>query len=83
MENKKLTSSEVREMFPKVVAFADEVRKVFGPGVKLLYACENGREIGRKSDHKPEDVVKLADIVHNFKPVAVVDEPRKFGRGRK
>lgn len=78
-----MNKDEVRRLFPEVCAFADAVRKEFGSGVKLTYACENGREIGKKSDHKPEDVVRLADIVHNFKPVAVADEPRKFGRGRK
>ncbi len=73
----------VRRVFPEVCAFADAVREEFGDGVKLVYACEDGREIGKKSDHKPEDAVKLADIVQNLEPVVGVDEQRKFGRGRK
>ena len=36
----------VRRLFPSVIAFADECRDEFGEGVKLVYAKENGREIG-------------------------------------
>ncbi len=52
----------VRRLFPHSVAFADECRAVFGDGVKLVYAKENGREIGKKSVHDPENVMKLSDM---------------------
>lgn len=55
-ETRPLTATEVREQFPTCVAWADEIRKVFGPGVRMTYAKENGRELGAP-------VVKPGDIV--------------------
>lgn len=39
----------MRRLFPDVTAFADKVRAEFGNGVKLVYAEENGRKIGKQS----------------------------------
>ena len=40
----------VRQNFPTVVSFADGFREVFGDGVKLVWAMENGMEIGKRSE---------------------------------
>lgn len=45
----KVDAKYVRENFPVCVAFADECRKVFGDGVKLVHAKENGKELGKPS----------------------------------
>lgn len=37
-----------RAEFPATAQILDEFRKEFGQGVKLLYASEAGREIGKK-----------------------------------
>lgn len=52
----------VRQLFPSVIAFADSMRAEFGDGVKLVYAMENGREIGKASVIDPERVVRLSEI---------------------
>jgi hypothetical protein len=53
---------KVRAAFPQCVAVADEFRAVFGPDVQLLYACENGVEIGTPSDASPQNSVTAAQI---------------------
>ena len=78
-----MNKDEVRQLFPEVCAFADAVREEFGAGVKLVYACENGREIGKRSEFDPANVVRLSEIAENLKPAVADDEARKFGRGRK
>lgn len=37
-----------RAEFPATAQILDEFRKEFGDGVKLIYACEGGHEIGKK-----------------------------------
>lgn len=37
-----------RAEFPATAQILDEFRNEFGEGVKLLYACEGGREVGKK-----------------------------------
>lgn len=50
-----------RAAFPLIAAVTDEFREVFGPDVKLLYAAENGRELGKQPEAgKP---VCAADMV--------------------
>jgi hypothetical protein len=49
-----VTKEQVREMFPECVAFADEMRELFGPGVKVTYMAENGREVGTPSPKQVE-----------------------------
>lgn len=58
-----MDKDEVRRLFPSVVSFADEVRKAFGDGVRLVYAQEGGAEIGKRSEHDPDRVVKLSEMV--------------------
>ena len=53
---------KVRAAFPKCVAVADEFRAVFGPEVELLYARENGVEIGTPSDASPQNSVTVAQL---------------------
>lgn len=67
----------VRRLFPSVIAFADECRAVFGDGVKLVYARENGREIGTASVVDPENVVKLSDICIDSHAFCATDEKGK------
>lgn len=40
--------AENRRNFPFTSALIDELKRVFGPGISLVWARENGREIGRK-----------------------------------
>ncbi len=54
----KLTAEQVRELFPECVAFADEVRDAFGGDVKMIYASEGGKEIGRLSDQPGDKTVR-------------------------
>lgn len=58
-----MNKEEVRRLFPECVSFADECRSVFGDGVKLVYAKEGGREIGKRTEINPDRVIKLSDIV--------------------
>ncbi|MDC8446442.1 MAG: hypothetical protein LV471_11020 [Nitrosomonas sp.] len=44
-----MNKEEVRKNFPECCSVADEFRKVFGNGVRLIYAKENGMEIGKLS----------------------------------
>lgn len=75
-----MDKDEVRRQFPTVIAFADEVRAVFGDGVKLVYAKENGREIGKRVVHDPASVVKLSDMcLDSF----VGDDEERPSRGKK
>jgi hypothetical protein len=37
-----------RAAFPATARIIDELREVFGPDVKLVWAEENGREVGRR-----------------------------------
>lgn len=51
-----------RAAFPFAASVVDELRAVFGDGVKLIYAAENGREIG-KEDKTPGVVpVRVATV---------------------
>lgn len=59
----KLTAEQVREQFPECVAFADEVRNVFGDDVKMVYARENGREIGKLSARPGDNTVRGDQLV--------------------
>jgi hypothetical protein len=42
------TKAKNRAEFPATAAILDKFRKEFGDGVKLIYAAEGGREIGKK-----------------------------------
>lgn len=44
-----MNKEEVRKNFPECCSVADEFRKAFGNGVRLIYAKENGMEIGKLS----------------------------------
>jgi hypothetical protein len=50
-----VTKEQVREMFPECVAFADEMRALFGPGARPVYMKEGNREIGTPSP-KPVEI---------------------------
>lgn len=58
-----MNKADVRRFFPECVAFADECRRVFGDGVKLVHASESGQEIGKASVIDPDQVVNLRDMV--------------------
>ena len=75
-----MDKDEVRRQFPTVVAFADECRAVFGDGVKLVYARENGREIGKRSEADPDRVVKLSEICLDSRPMAEILADREGKR---
>lgn len=46
-----MDKKEVRALFPLCCEFADPVRNEFGDGVKMVYAEENGRKIGKQGSH--------------------------------
>ena len=71
-----VSREEVRRLFPTVVAFADECRKVFGDGVRLTYARENGYEMGECSESDPENTVKLSDMTLDKRPFNEIEEER-------
>lgn len=47
-----MTASSNRERMPNVAKMVDEIRAVFGDGVKVLYAKENGYELGTPFDRR-------------------------------
>lgn len=44
------SAEDNRKRMPWVASIVDECRKHFGEGVKVLYAKENGIEVGKKPD---------------------------------
>ena len=74
---KKITVGYVRDNFPECVAFADQCRAVFGDGVKMIYANEKGKVIGKEMSCGC--VQNLADI--DLTPIMSADELRRSGRG--
>ncbi len=46
-EKRAQRAAENRRNFPECMAVADAFRDIFGPGVTLLYAAENGKKIGK------------------------------------
>lgn len=68
---------EVRRLFPSVIDFADDCRAEFGDGVKLVYAKENGREIGKASVIDPENVVRLSEMCIDSDTFCVDDNKDK------
>lgn len=75
-----MNKDDVRKHFPESVAFADLVRREFGAGVKLVYAEENGRCIGRKT--VLGDVVRVSDMCLDSAQFADATE-RSKQRGKK
>lgn len=75
--SEKLTKEQFLAAFPFVTAFADECRKVFGEGVRLVYAEENGRFVGRKTKVDLERVVRLSDMAINPGKYAALTERSK------
>ena len=55
-----------REAFPNAAAIVDIFRAAFGDGVKLVYAKENGREIGSNAEPRgclnSEQYLKLGQV---------------------
>ncbi len=55
-----------REMFPFAAQIVEELRAEFGPGVKLLYAEENGSSVGKKTEGGVVPVIdKPAHVILN------------------
>lgn len=42
-----MNAEDNRKRFPETAKIVDEFRRVFGDGVKVKWAVENGRSIGR------------------------------------
>lgn len=78
-----MDKDEVRRLFPHSVAFADECRRVFGDGVKLVYAKEGGREIGNRVVHDPENVVRLSEMDLDTRPMCEIVAVGSGKRGGK
>lgn len=77
-ETKQMTAEEVRAAFPSMIQFADEMRAVFGDGVRLVYVKENGRELGA-SPESPDD--RVFTVKQN--PPELLPEPPKYAKRRK
>ena len=58
-----------RADFPFATGVIDALRAEFGPGVRLVYAEENGRTLGRKPDDSKFRNVSLRDCVLEIKKV--------------
>lgn len=43
-----MSAADNRAAFPVTAKLVDELRAVFGPDVKLMWASEGGREIGTR-----------------------------------
>ena len=54
-------AEENRKRMPTIAAWVDEARAIFGDDVKVLYASENGRTVGRLG----EQGIKLSETVLN------------------
>jgi hypothetical protein len=55
-----------RAAFPGTAEAIDNLRAVFGPGVKLLHATENGRSIGKPQPFDGTDIdqfIRLDDAM--------------------
>lgn len=65
-----------RAAFPATARIIDELREVFGPDVKLVWAEENGREIGQRE--LPGTAVAMTDIV-----LTRPDTPAREMKGRR
>ncbi len=51
MRQKSLAKAEEnRRRMPSVTKFVDGIREIFGDGVRVTFASENGVEMGRRSD---------------------------------
>lgn len=59
-----------RAAFPQTAKLVDDLRDIFGAGVKLEWVCENGREVGKRG---PEGV----QATQVYRPVT---EIKKHGR---
>ena len=46
-DSKEKQRDENRRKFPRVAELLDEFREVFGEGVRLIWAVENGNRIGK------------------------------------
>lgn len=77
-----MNKDDVRRLFPECIEFADKMRDVFGPGVKLTYAEENGRTIGHRATVDPDRVVKLSEIVLDSRPMDEIIAERDVGKSR-
>jgi len=42
------SAEENRRLFPTVAGWLDGLREAFGPGVRVTFASEAGREIGKR-----------------------------------
>jgi len=79
--SEKLTKEQFRAAFPCVTAFADQCRKVFGNGVRLIYAEENGRSVGRKTQVDRENVFLVSDmILDSGRYAALTERSKKRGK---
>lgn len=79
--SEKLTKEQFRAAFPCVTAFADQCRKVFGDGVRLIYAKENGRSVVRKTQVDRENVFLVSDmILDSSRDAALTERSKQRGK---
>ena len=60
-----MTADQIRADFPGCTAIVDDLRSVFGPGVRAKYFSEGGKTMGKPQPFDGTDVgqfVRLADM---------------------
>lgn len=70
-----------RARMPLLTAAIDKFRKTFGPGVRVLYANENGHELGDKSYFGPASGgIETLAVVPDAPPPRAIAEPSQAKR---
>ena len=52
------TRDQIRRDFPECAAMTEQLRAVFGPGVKPLYFSEDGKTMGKQKEDFEDDSAK-------------------------
>lgn len=77
---KKVSAGDVRKNMPKCVEFADMMRDQFGDDTRMVWAKENGHELGKQSSNG-DRVQRVSDI--DLTQIMTADELRRRGRNGK
>jgi len=70
-EKRERARDKFRTEFPQVTAFADECRSVFGDDVRVIWAIENGKFVGRPPASELE---KYGTTEHPLQQMRLTDE---------
>ena len=76
----KINAEYVARNFPECTKVASLIRNQFGDGVRMIWAKENGHELGKQSSNG-DRVQRVSDI--DLAPIMTADQLRKRGRDGK